>query len=285
MEPELIADYACVTGENPLWHPLEERLYWCDIPTGRLFRFDPGNGSHEQFYRGDVVGGFTIQVDGSLLLFMERGAVRMWRDGEIKTVIEEIAEERDSRFNDVIADPVGRVFCGTMPTRNHPATLYRLDPDRSIHRVLEGIGVSNGMGFTPDGKGIYHTDSTKREIHLYEYDEGSGELGSGTLFVKASEGEGGPDGMTVDSQGRVWSAIWDGSRLVRYARDGREEMRIPFPARKVSSVAFGGKGYEEIYVTTAGGDKRSTEGLGAGGLFRLRLGVKGVKENLSRIGL
>lgn len=283
MEPELIADYACVTGENPLWHPIEKRLYWSDIPTGRLFRFDPLDGSHEQFYDGDVVGGFTIQSDGSLLLFMERGSVRIWREGEITTVIEEIPGERDSRFNDVIADPAGRVFCGTMPTANHPATLYRLDPDRSIHRVLEGIGVSNGMGFTPDGKAMYHTDSTKREIHLYGYDGKTGELGEGTLFLRITEGKGGPDGMTVDSQGRVWSAIWDGGRLARYTADGREDLRIPFPARKVSSVAFGGQGYDEIYVTTAGGDKRATEGPGAGGLFRLRLGARGVPENLSRI--
>src|SRR5450631_3608922 len=111
---ECVADYACETGENPLWHPLEKRLYWCDIPRGRIFCFDPSSGSHEQCYAGRPVGGFTIQSDGSLLLFMDRGTVAIWQDGKVKEILPEIEEEHASRFNDVIADPVGRVFCGTM---------------------------------------------------------------------------------------------------------------------------------------------------------------------------
>ena len=116
MEPELIADYACHTGENPLWHPTEKRLYWTDIPKGRLFRYDPAAGTHEPCYEGEAVGGFTVQADGALLLFMARGAVKTWRDSAMATVIEEIPDERDNRFNDVIADPAGRVFCGVMST-------------------------------------------------------------------------------------------------------------------------------------------------------------------------
>src|SRR6476469_1326374 len=92
MEPELIADYACVTGEGPLWHPEEQRLYWVDIPPGKIFRYDPATGQHEQFYQGtEAIGGFTFQEDGSLLLFGARGAVSILRDGEVTTVIPEIA--------------------------------------------------------------------------------------------------------------------------------------------------------------------------------------------------
>src|SRR5437868_4862932 len=105
MKPELIADYKCEVGEGPLWHPLEKRVYWTDIPTGRMFRYDPASGKHEQFYKGEVVGGFTIQEDGALLLFMARGAIALWRDGKLSYLIKEIPEERKSRFNDVIADP------------------------------------------------------------------------------------------------------------------------------------------------------------------------------------
>ena len=110
MEPRAVADYECVTGENPLWHPDEKRVYWTDIPAGRLFRYDPATGDHEQCYEGEPVGGFTLQPDGALLLFMARGAGKLWRDGELTTVIEDIPAERESRFNDVIADPTGRVF-------------------------------------------------------------------------------------------------------------------------------------------------------------------------------
>jgi sugar lactone lactonase YvrE len=283
MEPELIADYECVVGEGPLWHPGEQRLYWVDIPTGRLFRYDPATGTHEQCYQGEVLGGFTIQADGALLLFMARGAVKIWREGELTTVIDEISDERESRFNDVIADPVGRVFCGTMPTENQFGRLYRLDTDGTLTKLLDGIGCSNGMGFTPDHKQMYYTDSAKREIYLFDYDQDTGVIANQRVLVQTSEGEGVPDGMTVDAQGYVWSARWDGSCLVRYAPNGDEVLRISFPARKVSSVTFGGADYADIYVTTAGGDDKAREGPGAGALFRLILGIRGVPEFHSRI--
>lgn len=285
MEPELIADYECVVGEGPLWHPGEQRLYWIDIPTGRIFRYNPANGMHEQCYEGEVVGGFTIQADGSLLLFMARGAIKIWREGELTTVIDEIPEERESRFNDVIADPVGRVFCGTMPSESQLGRLYRLDTDGTLIKLLDGIGCSNGMGFTPDRKQMYYTDSFRREIYLFDYDQDTGAITNQRIFVQTPEGEGVPDGMTVDVEGYVWSARWDGGCLVRYAPDGREVLRISFPARKVSSVTFGGTDYADIYVTTAGGDDKAQEGPGAGALFRLNLGIQGVPEFPSRIAL
>ena len=285
MEPELVADYQCHTGEGPLWHPLEKLLYWTDIPTGRMFRFDPSSGEHEQFYRGEIVGGFTIQEDGGLLLFMARGAVALWRDGGLDYVIEETPGERDSRFNDVIADPAGRVFCGTMSTPERLGRLYRLDLDGPLTQVLEGIGTSNGMGFTPDRRQMYYTDTRARHIYLFDYDVETGALANQRVFVETPAGQGGPDGMTVDAEGFVWSARWDGSSLYRYTPEGQEERRVRFPAKKVSSVTFGGQDLSDIYVTTAGGQNKAEEGPGAGGLFRLNLTIKGVPEFFSRIRL
>ena len=132
MEPELIADYACVIGEGPMWHPLEKCVYWIDINDGRLFRYNPATGEHGLVFQGDPIGGYTIQADGALLLFMGRGAVKLLRNGALTTIIEDIPDERESRFNDVFADPVGRVYCGTMPTPSRKGRLYRLDPDRSL---------------------------------------------------------------------------------------------------------------------------------------------------------
>ncbi|MCP4639865.1 MAG: SMP-30/gluconolactonase/LRE family protein [bacterium] len=285
MQPELIVDYLCACGEGPMWHPEEKRVYWVDIPRGRLFRFDPSSGAHEQLFEGDDLGGFTIQTDGSLLLFMAKGAVKRWCEGAWDTVLEDIPAERETRFNDVIADPGGRVFCGTMPTKDRPGRLYRIDPDGALSLVLEGIGCSNGIGFTPDRKQMYYTDSPKRAIYLFDYDEATGAIANQRVFVKLPDDGGVPDGMTVDAEGFVWSAIWDGSCLIRFAPDGAEERRIEFPAKKVSSVTFGGPDYSDMYVTTAGGDNKDENGPGAGGLFRLSLGIKGVPEFRSRIGL
>jgi D-xylonolactonase len=284
IQPELIADYQCQIGENPLWHPLERRLYWTDVNGGRLFRYDPVTGKHEQCYSGPPVGGFTVQADGTLLLFMARGAIAQWRDGHLKYLVEEISDERESRFNDVIADPAGRVFCGTMPTPTRPGRLYRLDLDGGLHLLLEGIGISNGMGFTLDRRQMYYTDSQARCIYLFDYDEKTGALTNQRVWLHTPEGAGLPDGMTVDAQGHVWSARWDDSALYRYTPDGVEELRIEFPARKVASVAFGGDDLSDLYITTALMDgTKAEEGDGAGALFRLRLGIRGMPEFFSRI--
>lgn len=285
MQPELIADYNCIVGEGPLWHPAERCVYWVDIPQGRIFRYDPASGEHSQIFEGPQVGGFTIQADGSLLLFMERGAVASLRDGRLEYHIEQIEAERETRFNDVIADPAGRVFCGTMPAPDHPGSLYRLDTDGSLTQVLSGIGISNGMGFTPDAKRMYYTDSPTHNIYIFDYDADTGELSNQRVFINTGESDGIPDGMTVDADGYVWSARWDGSSLVRYSPSGAQERRIWFPARKVSSVAFGGGDYTDMYITTAGGQDKTAEGPGAGCLYKLNLGIAGKPEYLSRIGL
>jgi D-xylonolactonase len=283
----MVVDYACQTGEGPLWHPDEQRLYWVDIPAGRLFRHQPATSQSEMFEIGTPVGGFTLQADGSLLLFMARGTVRVWRDGALaETVIAEIPDERDNRFNDVIADPVGRVFCGVMSTPDRAGRLYRLDLDGSLRPVLDDIGTSNGLGFSPDRRQMYYTDTRAHAIYRFEYDPATGEISNQEIFAHVPDDDpslGRPDGLTVDSEGCVWSARWDGARIVRYAPDGRELAAWQFPARKVSSLTFGGPDYTDIYVTTAGGNDKAENGPGAGGLFHLNCGVKGVPEFSSRI--
>lgn len=283
MEPEILFDHACVLGENPLWHPLEERLYWTDIEAGHLYRFDPKTGQSERFYEGDLVGGFTIQADGALLLFGAKGCVREWRNGTTATIIEDLPGEGEGRFNDVIADPAGRVFCGTLGRT--PGRLYRLDTDGTITTLLEGIGCSNGMGFTPDRKGFYYTDSAKREISLFDYDQETGEIANQRIFARV-EGEASPDGMTVDTEGGVWSARWDGGMVVRYDSEGRETHRISFPAKKVTSVIFGGPSYSDLYFTSACMGSREDNGPAGGALFRISgaLGFTGTSEFLSRVG-
>src|SRR5687767_14291566 len=109
-EPEMVADTLCKTGEGPMWHSVEKRVYWVDIPNGQLYRYDPATDEHERFFQSGVIGGYTFQADGGILLFQERGAIRLYKNGELTTIIDEIPDEREGRFNDVIADPVGRVY-------------------------------------------------------------------------------------------------------------------------------------------------------------------------------
>jgi len=283
MIPEIVADYSLAIGECPLWHPEEKKLYWLDIQTGRIFWYQPATGHHEQFYKGKTAGGFTFQEDGALLLFMENGAVMSLKEGMLKSIINDIPELRGTRFNDVIADPEGRVFCGTMPGKDNQARLYCLERDGSIKLLQKGIGLSNGMGFSPDKSKMYHTDSAMRNIYIWDYDRESGEISNREIFVSIPEDEGVPDGLTVDAEGFVWSARWDGGSIVRYTPDGKEDIRVYFPAKKVSSLIFGSEDYREIYITTAGGDDKNNEGKGAGALFRVKTSVRGIPEFKSRV--
>ena len=282
IEPELIADYACQVGENPLRHAVEQRLYWIDIPTGGIFRYDPASGRHEQCWSGAPIGGFTIQRDGSLLLFMAGGAVKIWQNGYLTSVIDEIPDELTGRFNDVIADPAGRVFCGTAPAQPLRSRLYRLDTNGTYVKLLDGLEFANGMGFTPDYSAMYLSDSAGRKIYRFDYEQATGAITNQRVFLDVQTG-GFPDGMTVDANGYIWSARWDGSCLVRYTPDGVEDHRIAFPVKKVSSVVFGGADYRDMYITTAGGNNKPDEGKLAGGLFRLRLNIQGRPEHLSNV--
>lgn len=285
MPLQLITDQQTQTGENPLWHPVEKKLYFTDIPTGRLFRYDPATDETEQFYAGDTVGGFTFQADDSLLLFMERGRIALWRDGELTTLIDEIPAERESRFNDVIADPQGRVFCGTMPSPSAGGRLYRLERDSRLVPLVDDVQISNGMGFTRDYKHFYYTESEAHKIYLFDYDQATGELTNQRVWKDFSAKPGVPDGMTVDSEGCIWSARWNGNGVFCYSPEGELLEKIEVPAKKVSSICFGGDDLRDLYITTAlDGGTKAEEGEGAGALFRLRVDVAGVPEFYSKIG-
>lgn len=294
MQPELIADYACQTGERPIWNPLDQRLYWTDIPAGRMFRYDPAARDHEPIYQGRPVGGFTAQADGSLLLFLDRGTVVAWRDGQIvRTVIDEIPADRNTRFNDVAADPEGRVFCGTMSEKDaagkvlHHARLYRLERNGSIELLLDNVLTSNGIGYSPDLKTMYYTDTGVRTIWMFDYERSTGAITNQRPFVRVPEqdGEGKPDGLAMDSEGRVWSARWGGGCVVCYTPDGVERQRIHLPTGQVSCLTFGGPDLAEMYITTAGGHDKKQNGPMAGALFRVRGVAQGGQQFLSRIGL
>jgi D-xylonolactonase len=290
---ELAVDVPCKTGEGPIWHDGENALYFVDIPEGRLYRWDPVAQTLDERLpdrgesggRARAVGGLTVQEDGRLLLFMGGGRVAFWDGANVEVVVDEIARERASRFNDVIADPTGRVFCGTMPGEGQLGCLYRLDLDGSLHTMLEDVETSNGMGFTPDHSCMYFIDSPKRRIDLFDYDRASGDLSNRRTFVDTAEIDGVPDGMTVDAQGCVWCAFYGGGCAVRFDPDGRETHRIELPAPNVTCPAFGGSRRDVLYITTAGGDKREEQGAAAGSLFRAAPETQGVPEFPSRIGI
>ena len=288
MNPKIVANYACEIGEGPLWNPANHHLYWTDIPTGRMFWLNTITGEHNQFYNGRVVGGFTIQRDGNLLLFMDRGTVAILEQGKLSYLIPDIPTEKENRFNDVVADPVGRVFCGTMPSNmdrlnERLGRLYRLDTDGSMTLILDEICNPNGMAFTPDHTQMYYTDSLMQKIYIFDYNIKNGTLSNQRVFVDTHENNGLPDGLTVDSNGYVWSAQVMSSCLIRYSPQGDEVQRVAIPTSAVTSLTFAGKDCTDIYVTTAGGSNKTGNLSRAGALYQLNLGIKGIPEYQSNI--
>ncbi|MEL7405765.1 MAG: SMP-30/gluconolactonase/LRE family protein, partial [Cyanobacteria bacterium J06558_2] len=208
--PQLLIDCNNSNAENPLWHPKHQSLYWTDIPCGRMFRYDFTTDTYKQIYSGEPVGGFTIQEDGSLLLFKTKGTVEIWHQGQTATVVDSIPEAEDTRFNDAIADLEGRVYSGTIATENTPGKLYLFDTDGSYKVVAEDILLPNGMGFNRDYSRLYFTDSHRRTVSRFDCDRATGELSNRQVLIKIADDEGLPDGLTVDNEDYIWSARWDG---------------------------------------------------------------------------
>jgi D-xylono/L-arabinono-1,4-lactonase len=283
MKAEVVVDVPCELGEGPFWHPDLKKLLWTDINVGTIHSFDPATGDHGIFHQGRTTGGFTLQGDGSLLLFHDRGTITRLKGGRTELIVESIPREWGSRFNDVQADPHGRVFCGTMSSENSPGVLYRLDRNGSLRPILENLGTPNGMAFSDDGETMYFTHTTPGEIWRYGFDGESGSLRDGKIFAKVPSESGRPDGLCMDTEGCIWSARYEGSCVVRYSPDGEEMLKIELPTPRVTSVAFGGAALDTLYITTAGGHNRAENGTTAGALFAVRPGAKGRLEPLSAV--
>ena len=287
LEPRLVADLGCLVGEGPIWHPREHVLYFCDIPRGRLYRYDPASEACDCVHEGRPVAAITCQVDGSLLLFRDGGRVDVFRDGRIvDTLIERIDAEAGSRFNDVVADPHGRVFAGTMPTADRPGRLYRIDNDLSVQRIYDNVQLPNGMGFREDMRIMYQCESLTRTVWAFNYEERTGRLSGAYAFLEIDP-PARPDGLIVDAEDHVWIGLWGGYAVARYSPEGDLVEQIDLPVPNVTSMALGGPDLDRLFVTTAVGEgELASDVPHSGGLFETRAAhAVGRLEFPSRLGI
>ena len=188
------------------------------------------------------------------------------------------------RMNDGKVDPSGRFWAGSMATDEHAGagTLYRLDPDRSVTPMLDGLTISNGLDWSDDRRTMYYIDTGTGRVDRFAYDDVEGAISDRQPLVTIAAADGFPDGMTLDAEGFLWVALFDGWGVNRYAPDGRLDRRIELPAQQVTSVTFGGPDYAELYITTGqegfppGGRPDQPH---AGGVFRCDPGVRGRPAN------
>lgn len=268
-------------GEGPLWHPQEQRLYWVDIEAQRFHRLDPADGNHEVFEVGVLLGALAFREAGGLVLATQNGFA-FWNETEQTPQFfnDPEADKPQARFNDGAVDPQGRFWAGTMGdgANNH---LYRLDPDGTVHAMESGISIANGIGWSLDHKTMYFTDSTLRMIYAYDFDAATGAIENRRAFSHTPNEPGVPDGLTVDSEGFIWSARWDGWKITRYDPEGNVEREIKIPAQCPTSCTFGGLNLDQLYVTSAGIGLDWMERVRqpeAGNLFRINVGIRGLPE-------
>lgn len=288
MQPEqagLLFECHCRLGEGPLWHPTEQRLYWVDIENYDLYIANPELTDYTKKHFSTPLGAFGFIQGGGLLLATGEGfAVSDGDHANLKTLWRPFPDQPQLRMNDGKVDPAGRFWAGTLDPAQAQAALYRLDPDDTRHTLLREIGISNGLGWSPDHKTMYYTDSLRHIIYAFDYDLATGEIHNQRPFVQLPKDERAivPDGLCVDAEGCVWSAQWNGWQVVRYAPTGETLQTISVPVQLVTSCCFGGPKLDQLFITTAWTDlspaERESQPL-AGCVFTFKTDTQGQVAN------
>ena len=277
---ECIADVAAVLGEGPVWIEREQALYWVDIVAGRLFRHAAGRT--EELQTDTTLCSIVPRAGGGYVGGSLEGMVAISPVFAASPLVHPEKDHPVNRFNDGKVDRAGRFWAGTMD-RTETSTsgsLYRLDPDLTCTRVDSGYAVTNGPAFSVDGRILYHTDSGRQTIFAFDLDE-AGNASNRRVLARFTDGDGYPDGMTVDAEDCLWVAFWDGWCIRRLSPQGELLQKIEMPVQRPTSCAFGGQLLNQLFITSA---RRDLDPAGlerqpqAGGLFRMTLGVQGVAE-------
>lgn len=276
------ADVHALLGEGPVWVEREHALYWVDIKGRKIFRLDSGGGLTE-WETPLRIGSLASRRAGGFIAGTEGGfAVVDPESDRFEVFVNPEAELPGNRFNDGKLDRSGRFWAGTMDDSEQSATgsLYRLDADRSWRRFDEGYRVTNGPAFSRDGSRMYHNDSARQLTYIFDLDE-DGVPSNRRVFARYGEGEGYPDGMTVDADDCLWIAFWDGWCVRRYSPEGNCLELIGLPVQKPTSCAFGGPHMGQLYVTSASiglTPMERSEQPCAGGLFMLDTPHAGLED-------
>lgn len=282
-----------VLGESPLWHPTEQVLYWCDIPGRALNRFDPTTSRHDRWSFATEPASIAPMRDGGLLMAMRDG---LWRFDTATAQRSPLAappyDTRQERFNDGKCDPSGRFWVGTIYEPRDPplASLYRYAAG-NLTRMADNITVCNGLGWSPDTRTMYCSDTKAHTIYAFDFDAKTGSIGPRRVFkrfpMKQPEQDlstycGRPDGAAVDVEGGYWSALFEGQRLLRLSAQGEVTREIRLPVRCATMPCFGDPDLKTLYITTSR-EKRPADELEAqplaGRVLTLRADVAGLPAN------
>lgn len=271
-------------GEGPVWDATRNRLLWTDITSGDLHAYDPARQNDAiVLHLDEPIGAVAPANSGELVLALRGSIVAFDEHHRTLRVLAEVEPNPALRFNDAAVDPQGRFVAGTMAYDPTPGTagLYRREIDGSMTTLIDGVGLSNGTCWSADGNTMYYVESLSRQIRAYDYRVTP--LPDPSIVMTIPPERGTPDGLTIDDDGNLWVALWGGSAVWQISPEGHHLATIPLPVTQVTSVAFGGAGSSELFITTAAyqlsADRLADEPL-AGSLFVADVDATGVADCL-----
>lgn len=281
LQAECVVDGKNSLGEGPVWDDKLQELFWVDINGQKLLRYNPATG-HTAEYGFDKKIGFAVPSGNhTWVLGLEDGFYRFNTEtGSCSFIVHTGDWNLGNRLNDGKCDPAGRIWCGTISGKGQTdGYLYVLESGGKLDVRLSGVNCSNGLAWNADATTMYYIDSGERVVHAFDYDASTGSIANRRAVIHFPQGEI-PDGMSIDSEGMLWIGHWEGGQIGRWNPEtGEQLVSVKLPVRNVTSCAFGGPELNELYITTAmvGNDGWDMKDQPlAGGLFRVRLDVKGM---------
>ncbi len=273
-------------GESPLWHPHENALYWVDIEGCLLHCLNPPTGVHRQWSMPSEIGCIGLASRSGLVAALRDSFVHIHLpSGEVALIDTPLTAEQGVMFNDGKCDRAGRFWAGTkdLLEQSDIGSLYYLDSERQCTESITGFAVSNGIAWSPDNTTFYICNSPAKVIYQYDFDLATAALSNRRVFATLPADAGYPDGLTVDSEGCIWNAHWDGFRITRYLPNGKIDNVIEMPVQRPTSCCFGGVDLTTLFVTSAS-TRMTAEELEksplSGAVFAIDVGIKGIPEPL-----
>ncbi len=287
LEAVKLGEIKAKLGEGSIWDYNKKILYWIDIENGVLYEYNPVLDTTLSHHAGKKIGTVVPETDSTVVLALEDGIYRMFlKDDTLEFLSKPASLEENQRFNDGKCDPSGRFWVGSMgPDKS--CFLYCMNNERSIIEILNGVTISNGIIWSLDSSKMYYIDTPTHQVRQFDFDNQSGNITAGKVIIEIPDTLGAPDGMTIDSEGKLWIALWGGYGVGRFDPvSGTLLEKINVPAKNITSCAFGGENLDILFITSASvgmTDDERSKLPDAGKLFSINPGVQGIKTNFINI--
>lgn len=279
MHAEQVTEPIAHHGEGPVWDPATNQLLSVDMLDGDVLTLDPESGKTTCVHVHSVAACVRPRSVGGYVVAVERGFAFLDLETKETTLLPELWTDRNIRMNEGGCDPQGRFYCGSgaYDKRAGKGTVWRLDPDGHCAAVIDSVTTSNGLVWSLDGSVAYYIDTPTLRVDAFTFDPDAGTFSDRRTVTTVPEGQGRPDGMTIDIEGGLWVAMFGGSSVRRYRPDGEFDAEVDLPVTQVTACTFGGPELDTLYITTSSYNlPRHHTQTAAGAIFAIKPGVRGL---------